>query len=304
MFDHMRSLRSKFLLGLALAVSGLLSTLVGGASSAGQTSGLIAFGRGDGIYLMRPDGTGIRPLSRKDDAAVAFDLAWSRDGSKLAFANGHGNALWIIDAATRHLSRITVHAGQVASPTWSPDGRRIAFTALLDGTRDVWVMNADGSHQHRLLRTASAWEEDVAWSPKGRWLVFSRYIGNVANLYLMRTDGSRQHNITPGALGTMEPSWSPGGRTITFAGADDRSAPMTEIYRVNVDGTDLVQLTHTGDAEHQPQFSPDGKRIVFTRTTLGWRTNVYVMKADGSRVKLLAAGWDAAWRPVPTGEHS
>ena len=88
--------------GLALAlVSGLL---VGGARSASQASGLIAFVRDDGIYVMRADGSGARRITRTGQAALYGGVAWSPDGSKLVFATW--DDIWVMDAEGRDPVRL------------------------------------------------------------------------------------------------------------------------------------------------------------------------------------------------------
>ena len=77
------------------------------------------------------------------------------------------------------------------SPSWSPDGKRIAFA----GNRDIYVMDADGGNQQRLTENRTN-DEDPSWSPDGKHIVFmSNRAGNM-EIYVMDTDGENQRNLT------------------------------------------------------------------------------------------------------------
>jgi Tol biopolymer transport system component len=162
---------------------------------------------------------------------------------------------------------------------WSPDGRRIVFAR-----RDViYVSAADGTGERRLARGFGP-----RWSPDGRWIAFTAREGVFFSVQLMRPDGSRRHRLIRGA----SPAWSPNGRLIAFS--SDRETPENpEIYVVRPDGSGLKRLTHTaggvevlGD-DGFPDWSPDGKRIVFTSNRTG-EGDLWTMRADGSGERRLA----------------
>lgn len=296
-----------------VAVSALVSVLlVSGARSAGRASGLIAFTRADGLYVMRADGSGAR---RVMPALYAGGTAWSPDGTKLVFAGGEG--IWVMDANGRHQVRVATggspywlglipsrglfypRATNFGSPTWSPDGRRIAFTAFQGvENRDIWVMNADGSNQHRLKRTPF-FEGEMDWSPLGGWLVFDSG-GWVSDVYVMRTNGSNLRNLTPngGWVGSGQPGWSPDGRRIVFG-------RPSGIWVMAASGRLQVRLTSNKAGDSGPDWSPDGRKIAFVRRLESGKdtsSEIYVMNADGTGAKRLThnhvAEGSPAWQPV------
>jgi dipeptidyl aminopeptidase/acylaminoacyl peptidase len=147
-------------------------------------------------------------------------LSWSRDGSKLAYVTGALIARGYIDVydVTRPAPAELLETGtegRDAFPTWSPDGRRIAFaTKSDDGRWSVSTIATDGSSRRVLARGGSP-----AWSPDGRLIA---YRGRCGRVRLMTPDGRRvlPAHAGPGACSEIgvagAPVWSPDGRQIAM----------------------------------------------------------------------------------------
>jgi Tol biopolymer transport system component len=303
---------------LAAVVSALgVASAVAGARPAAVRPGLIAFTRADGLYAMRADGSGVRRIMRTGpEALYGGGAAWSPDGRRLAFAAWNG--VWLLDANGRNRVRL-VAAGvppywigvkphrtlfaprptNFGSPTWSPDGRRIAFTAFQGAeNRDVWIVDADGSGLHRLVKTP-LFEGEVDWSPAGGRLVFDS--GSwVSDVYVARTDGGGLRNLTPGGgwVGSGQPAWSPDGRRIAFG-------RPSGLWVTDADGGSPAQLTSRKGADGFPDWSPDGGRGAFVRKLDPKRESsaeIYVVDADGGGVTRLTHNrigeGSPAWQPV------
>lgn len=287
----------------ALALVALL--VAGHARSASGVSGRIVFARADGIYAMNADGSGVHAL-RKGPQWFATTLAWSPDGRKLAFVTRR--AIWVMNADGSHAARLTppvrgrfgVYVGWM-SPTWSPDGHRIAYTfsATAKADRDVWVMNADGSKKTRLARTSDCSELDVDWSPIGDKLVTTCVFGwGSRRLVAMDADGGNRHDLhAPRTLiNAAAPDWSPDGRRIVFSGFRIDGADITILDTVS---GSLRRLVANGHVNNWPDWSPDGRTIAFN--DLGRNGGICSINAEGSGLtRLTDDGLFPAWQPSAT----
>lgn len=118
------------------------------------------------LYLMNADGTNTQKIDLPDMGYV-IDPAWSPNGQLLAFSwrrpNGNYD-IYVMDVTTRQIAEITRDAGRNERPSWAPDGRHIVFESTRGGSRQIWVMLADGSHAHPLTQSGS--NESPNWSPR------------------------------------------------------------------------------------------------------------------------------------------
>jgi Tol biopolymer transport system component len=279
-------------------------------------------------YVMNADGTGKRNLTHEWGRDI--NPVWSPDWRRVAYIvnpcsgmrracrgtttiygmNANGTRVRRLARGVRyHQNRVGQRDSEYdANPTWSPDGRKIAFVSDRTGSAEIYVMNADGSGQRRLTRHAKP--GGLAWSPDGRMLAFGSHArGGPRDVYVMNSDGTGLLNLTPGPGGGEALSWSPDSRKIGFRSLRDGSG---EIYVVNVDGTGLRRLTRLTRSPVSsgwttfsgPTWSPDGRKILFVR--VGWgdglaNSEILVMNADGSRQRNLtrnpAPDGDPVWSP-------
>jgi Tol biopolymer transport system component len=230
--------------------------------------GLIAFTRAEGskpgqIYLVRPDGHGLRQLTHRRRGAGA--AAWSPDGRLIAAIRGHwvGNeqlhyrdSVVVMRANGRRMR--TVYAGNqlsTSSPAWSPDGRSIAFVHT-----DIGAAGAD------------------------------------PNIYVVPAEGGAARLITDVGSQT-DPDWSPDGRLIAYSWG--RELGFDGVRVVRPDGTgDGLLVDDPPVSEGWPAWAPSGRRLAFSR--LG---RIWTVAADGTRLRRLTdaragvSDWDPSWQP-------
>jgi len=155
----------------------------------------LAFGSNDAsgryISVCNIDGSNLRNLTGPT-LTRSFDPAWSPDGKTIVFGTTVLNnlVLWIMNADGSNMHQL-IDDGD--SPTWSPDGTKIAYYG---GVGTVWVMNADGSNRHSLPGSLRG-DHVPSWSPDGTQITFETNDGdNIADIWAMNSDGSNRRQLT------------------------------------------------------------------------------------------------------------
>lgn len=214
-------------------------------------------------------------------------LTWSPDGSKLLFwkHSAIGWDIWSIDADGKNAKNLTnVQTGGCRSPSFSPDGKRIAF--MRDEPEGLYVMDANGANQKRLTQHGDR-DEPPSWSPDGKWIAYVHYTSVGSNsargdIHVIDQDGKNDRRVTLNQGSVRHATWSPDGKTILFEGF---RAGGVQVCTINADGTNERRLV-TG-TNYDPIWSPDGKRITFIKEQNGKYT-LWVMNANGGESKQVA----------------
>jgi len=230
----------------------------------------------DQIYTMKPDGTDVKQITSGD------------------FFNGN--------------------------PSWSPDGKQIAYESKPNGKWEVWVMNADGTGQRQLA--AGGDDGHPHWSKTGR-IVFNSnrttpdmkapWSQQWHEVFSVKPDGTdlRQHTHCKSVC--TYASLSPDGTKLLYRKVTDMPSynwdlsstlRNSEVYVADADGSNERNLTNNAAYDGWPQWSPDGKRILFTSNRLGPANigQIFIMNADGTGLKQVTSSsiWSyqqGSWSP-------
>lgn len=204
---------------------------------------------------------------------------------------------------------------------------------------EIWVMNADGSGQSRLIEAADGFEFGApVWSPDETQIAYtkdkpSERMGVPVDdqaIWIASSDGTRQRLLVEGIGWYWLPHWSPDGAWIVFTidgrrgpgaaagllapdfgfgqppafGQPPYVAPNVDVWRIRSDGTGAPErLTEDPAEDRAGEYSPDGQHLLFDSTRAEGRTAIYVMDADSSntvRATQFGDDWGGTWSPDGT----
>jgi len=229
------------------------------------------------VFVVGADGRGLRDLTASSctGACVASEEpAWSPDGRRIAFERTLASStvgrpprvgIFVMNADGTHVRQLTQRSGtpraEDHAPSWSPDGKRIAFMSANTtdkpvGASVIWVIDADGTHPRRVRTLSHTWRGAgaPAWSPDGKRLLYSTacWFGNCgqpptgAQLFTVGVDGKDGAQLTHLAGNAFAPRWSPDGRGIVFVG-NARVGSAGDVYTASADGGGVRRVTRAPD---------------------------------------------------------
>ena len=260
--------------------------------------------------------------------------ALSPDGSRVVFAikklnakeNRYEQHLWIVSAKGGRPRQLTHGLVSDGAPTWSPDGKEIAFTSDRGEKANLWVLPIEGGEPRQLTHLEGGAIKDLRWSPDGKELAFSFFsIPKIApdeakkkaafkhvtrlyhkedgfgwfrdefwTLWKVNAKSGRTTALTKGPHHDSEPVWSPDSKRIAFISQRGKNADSTpdlaSLYVMDRNGKSLKELTPKPGSRTSPRWSKNGRHL-------------YWVGYEGKTGEWLYHEY-AVWRTaVTSGEH-
>lgn len=255
--------------------------------------GRVVFSAAGPLVTADPDGTDRKTIVA--DGRNSFP-AWSPQRDRIAFMRAptldyNLYEIYVVRSDGSGLARVTDNNTYDADPTWSPDGRRLAFVSAREAQtgEQIWVMNADGTGVVSTGVRGGA----PAWSPDGRRIAYVTSTGGVA---VMALDGSGVSRLTGADLVAGSPGWSPNGKQLAFVAGPTAGGQMS-VYVIDVAGGAPRRLTPPAHFLQTVAWSPNGSRIIYDQAASddGNMEILIVDVATGRPGPTVGAGFGPDW---------
>jgi len=255
------------------------------------------------------------PIVSPNGKWVAYTVSYYSPEKEKRFSD-----IFLISIDGRYKRQLTAHPAVESGISWSPDSRKIAFSAKRENkTNQVYIIDIHGGEAKRLTNLDTGAENPV-WSPDGQWIAFDSSLGEIYSkemkkelgdvrfithlrYYHVRNwdDGKRRRIFIVPANGSQKPvqltrgecsdegdnsmCWSPDSKEIAFVSNRDKewwNSIDTNIYTVTVPGGEMKRLTGNRGPDHSPAYAPDGKSIAFR--------SIFTYNYESENYKVVVAG--------------
>jgi Tol biopolymer transport system component len=217
--------------------------------------------------------------------------------------------IFTMSSTGANLTQLTFNTAFDTEPSWSADGKRIAFASnqnLGDNPgldHEIYRMNADGSNQVNVTKNSTV-EGSPAWSPSSKKIAFVRDNSGL-DVFTINTDGTNQVRLTKSVGNDADPNWSPNGKKIAFRSNSPDNNFEIYVMKPFPEGKANHRRNlsrHSSASDFNPNWSPNGTQIAFDSDRgIGGDPEVYKMKSDGTDQSPLTenavSDYDPAWSP-------
>lgn len=167
--------------------------------------------------------------------------------------------LQIADADGENAQVALARSEPIISPTWAPDGIRMAYASFESG-RAVVYLHTLTTGERRVVANFAGTNSAPAFSPDGKTLAVALTKDGITQIYGINADGSGVRRLTNSGAIDTEPRFSPDGKFVYFT-SDRGGGP--QIYRMAPDGGGVTRVTFNGDYNVTPRISPDGRQLAY-----------------------------------------
>lgn len=274
-----------------------------------------------GIFIVPALGGTERKLYSPDWGHFAFGaVVWSPDGKFLAYldrSSPQTMAIWLLSVENLERRQLTWTTEQNFAdmvPAFSPDGQTLAFVRLSSGNvADIYLVPIGGGEPRRLTYD-NRFIDGLVWTPDAREIVFPSDRGGGYGLWRISVTGGTPERLAVGGDNDFSPPLSPQGNRLAISRKGNRLAFVqgafdTNIWRIEIPkskgrSNPPIKLIASTNLDQGPEYSPDGKRIVFESTRSG-RYEIWVCDSNGTNLLQLTSFDRVTGTPrwSPDGRH-
>lgn len=216
----------------------------------------------------------------------AGPIFWSPDGSRFAIAvpvNTVFPQVWLVNASGGEPKRLTPEGDFAVPVVWHPDGRRLMYATILEGSVYAMVVDVDAGGPRRLLPEETRAHVAI-WSPDGSRVVVEMFAAGQPTIWFADSTGGNLRQATSEGFEDLSgwgTPWSPDGSAVLYT---SRRTGTSDIWVLPVDGSAPRQLTNDVRDDDAATWSPDGRWVVF-RSNRGLQDDVWAVPAAGGEAR-------------------
>jgi TolB protein len=244
-------------------------------------------------YKITAGNTGLRRAAHQISDLIYEKLTGNKGifGTKLAFVSSEGDIsnrnyqLQIADVDGYNVQTIVSSKEPIMSPTWSPDGNKIAYVSFENHRAAIFVQILTTGNRVKITSFPGI-NGAPAWSPDGRKLALTLSKNGSPDIYILDLASKQLTQLTDNAWINTEPAWSPDGRTLVFT---SNQTGKPQIYKIPSNGGKATRLTFKGNYNASASFSPDGSKITMVHAA-GGNYKIALLSLNTGSIKILTQG--------------
>ncbi len=195
--------------------------------------------------------------------------------------------LYVMDYDGKNIQQLTFHKSIVFSPAWSPDGKKISYSAYTTHERniknlDLFVLDMTTGDQKVISRKPGL-NSGASWSPNGKEIALTMSYEGDPDIYLINADGQNVRKVTDHPALDVEPAWSSDGQRLIFSSG---RSPLAHLYSMKKSGEAVERLTFAGRFNSSPAWSPKEEKIIFSGD-LGGYFDLFFINPNGTGLQRL-----------------